>query len=54
MYNFQHTFGRWLVQSGVSIYEVSKLLGPSDIKELEITTQSGVDDLRKSVEKINW
>jgi site-specific recombinase XerD len=53
LYNFQHTFGRWLVQSGISIYEISKLLGPSEINVEEIDAQLGVDDLSKSIEKIN-
>ena len=44
-----HTFAPWLVQAGVSIYEVSMLLGHSDIKTTQIYAQSRSDDLRKSV-----
>jgi integrase len=35
-HTLRHTFASWLVQAGVSIYEVSKLLGYSDIKTTEI------------------
>jgi site-specific recombinase XerD len=52
-YNFhslRHTFASWLVQAGVSIYEVSKLLGHADIKTTQIYAHLRSDDLRRSVE----
>jgi site-specific recombinase XerD len=35
-HSLRHTFASWLVQAGVTIYEVSKLLGHSDIRVTEI------------------
>jgi site-specific recombinase XerD len=32
----RHTFASWLVQKGVSIYEINKLLGHADIKTKQI------------------
>jgi len=52
-HSLRHTFASWLVQRGVSIYEVSKLLGHSDIKVTEIYSHLRVDDLRKSVNLLN-
>jgi integrase len=47
------TFASWLVQRGVSIYEVSKLLGHSDIKVTEIYAHLKPDNLRNAVELLN-
>jgi len=52
-HSLRHTFASWLVQRGVSIYEVSKLLGHSDIKVTEIYSHLRTEDLRASVEKLN-
>jgi len=49
-HSLRHTFASWLVQAGVSIYEVSKLLGHSDIKTTQIYAHLRGDDLRRSVE----
>ena len=46
----RHTFASWLVRKGVSIYEVSKLLGHADIKTTQIYAHLRGDDLRKAVE----
>jgi integrase len=49
-HSLRHTFASWLVQAGVSIYEVSKLLGHADIKTTQIYAHLRSDDLRRSVE----
>jgi len=49
----RHTFASWLVQRGVSIYEVSKLLGHSDIKTTEIYSHLRADDLIDSVRRLD-
>ncbi len=48
-HSLRHTFASWLVQSGVSIYNVSKLLGHSDIKTTEIYTHLRTEDLHNSI-----
>lgn len=48
----RHTFASWLVQKGVSIYEVSKLLGHADIKTTQIYAHLRSDDLRNAVESL--
>ena len=48
-HSLRHSFASWLVQAGVSIYEVSKLLGHSDIKTTQIYAHLRSDDLRRSV-----
>jgi len=52
-HSLRHTFASWLVQKGVSIYEVSKLLGHSDIKVTEIYAQLTPDNLRSAIELLN-
>jgi len=52
-HSLRHTFASWLVQRGVSIYEVSKLLGHSDIKTTEIYSHLRAEDLRRSVNLLN-
>ncbi len=49
-HSLRHTFASWLVQAGVSIYEVSKLLGHAEIKTTQIYAHLRGDDLRRSVE----
>ncbi|MGB5895236.1 MAG: tyrosine-type recombinase/integrase, partial [Ignavibacteriaceae bacterium] len=48
-HSLRHTFASWLVQKGISIYEVSKLLGHADIKTTEIYAHLRSDDLRNAV-----
>jgi len=52
-HSLRHTFASWLVQRGVSIHKVSKLLGHSDIKVTEIYTHLKPDNLRNAVELLN-
>jgi len=49
----RHTFASWLVQKGVSIYEVSKLLGHADIKTTQIYAHLRSDDLRNAVKVLD-
>ena len=49
-HSLRHTFASRLVQRGVSIYEVSKLLGHSDIKTTQIYAHLRNEDLRNAVE----
>ena len=52
-HSLRHTFASWLVQKGVTIYDVSKLLGHSTIKSTEIYAHLRVNELRSAVEKLN-
>jgi len=48
----RHTFASWLVQSGVSIYVVSKLLGHSNVQTTEIYSHLRRDDFINAVNQI--
>jgi len=48
-HSLRHSFASWLIQSGISIYIVSKLLGHSDIKTTEIYSHLRNDDLQSAV-----
>lgn len=52
-HTLRHSFASCLVQRGVSIYEVSKLLGHSDIKVTEIYAHLKPENLRNAVELLN-
>jgi integrase len=52
-HSLRHTFASWLVQKGVSIYEISKLLGHSDIRVTQIYAHLTPDNLRSAVELLN-
>ena len=49
-HSLRHTFASWLVQKGCSIYEVSRLLGHSDVRVTQIYAHLRIDDLRNAVE----
>jgi len=51
-HSLRHTFASWLVQKGVSIYEVTKLLGHADIKTTQIYAHLRSDDLRNAVQML--
>lgn len=53
-HSLRHTFASWLVQRGVSIYIVSKLLGHADIKTTQIYSHLRTEDLRSSIELISF
>ncbi|NMB82414.1 MAG: site-specific integrase [Ignavibacteria bacterium] len=52
-HSLRHTFASWLVQRGVSIYEVSKLLGHSNISVTEIYSHLRAEDLRTAINALN-
>jgi integrase len=52
-HSLRHTHASWLVQSGVSIYVVSKLLGHADIKTTQIYAHLRSDDLRSAVNQLS-
>lgn len=51
-HSLRHSFASWLVQKDVPIYNISKLLGHSDIKTTEIYAHLREKDLRSAVELI--
>ena len=53
-HSLRHTFSSWLVQSGVSIYEVQKLLGHSDIKVTQVYAHLAPNELHSVVSRINF
>ncbi len=52
-HSLRHTFASWLVQRGVSIYEVSKLLGHSSVNVTQIYSHLRTDDLKNAIDKLN-
>ena len=48
-HSLRHTFASWLVQSGISIYLVSKLLGHSNVQTTEIYSHLRSDDFKDAV-----
>lgn len=51
-HSLRHTFASRLVQKGISIYIVSKLLGHSDIKTTQIYAHLRTDDLTNAVNQL--
>jgi len=52
-HSLRHTFASWLVQKGISIYQVSKLLGHSDLKTTEIYSHLSPENFRTAVDMLN-
>lgn len=53
MHSLRHSFASIMIKEGVSIYEVSKLLGHSSISVTEIYSHLDIDTLRVAVNKFN-
>jgi integrase len=49
----RHSFASWLVQKGVSIYHVSKLLGHANVETTEIYSHLRAEDLRNAISVLN-
>lgn len=49
----RHTFATWLVQSGVGIYEVRKLMGHSSVAVTQVYAHLALSELHSAVEKIS-
>lgn len=52
-HSLRHSFASWLVQGGINIFLVSKLLGHADIKTTQIYSHLRQDDLLTSVNCIS-
>jgi integrase len=52
-HSLRHTFASWLVQKGVSIYHISKLLGHANVETTEIYSHLRTEDLRASINLLN-
>ncbi|MBI5475218.1 MAG: tyrosine-type recombinase/integrase [Ignavibacteriales bacterium] len=52
-HSLRHTFATWLVQDGVNIYEVQKLLGHSNMKVIEVYSHLVTSKLHSAVNKIS-
>ena len=48
-----HAFATWLVQGGVSLFEVQKLLGHSDISVTQVYSHLAASELHGAVNKIS-
>jgi integrase len=51
-HSLKHTFASWLVQSGVGIYEVQKLLGHSSVVVTQVYAHLSENVLHKAVDRI--
>jgi site-specific recombinase XerD len=52
-HSLRHTFATWLVQNGVSIYEVQNLLGHSSIAVTQVYAHLAPSQLQSAVDKIS-
>lgn len=51
-HSLRHSFASWLVQRGVSIYQVSRLLGHRSVAMTEIYSHLYPEDLRETVDRL--
>ena len=51
-HSLRHTFASWLVQDGVSLYEVQKLLGHSNIAVTQVYSHLQPEGLHSTVNRI--
>lgn len=52
-HSIRHSFASWLVQDGVSLYEVQRLLGHSDIAVTEVYSHLQPEQLHSTVNRID-
>ena len=52
-HSLRHTFASWLVQDGVSLYEVQKLLGHSNISVTQVYAHLQPERLHSTVNRIS-
>jgi integrase len=52
-HSLRHTFASWLVQDGVSLYEVQKLLGHSNITVTQVYSHLQPEGLHATVNRIS-
>ena len=52
-HSLRHTFASWLVQDGVSLYEVQKLLGHSNIAVTQVYSHLQPEGLHSTVNRIS-
>lgn len=53
-HRLRHTFGKTLIDQGVSIDQVAALMGHSNLDTTAVYTRPSQADLQKAVEKIAW
>lgn len=52
-HSLRHSFASWLVQRGISIFQISKLLGHCNVSVTEIYSHLRAEDLRSAIDKLN-
>jgi integrase len=53
-HSLRHTFATWLVKAGVSIYEVQKLLGHSNVTVTQVYSHLASDELHSAVARLQF